>query len=101
LETDLGQAIWEFMKRPENRCERKPPRISIGRPFPFAPGLLRMFGPEIAEDRLEQSRHVHHSGLIWIQNTAASPFNLRLDAQMPAEANTAKTPLRKCANAST
>jgi hypothetical protein len=55
FETDLGQAIWAFLKRPENLVRMETAtyldRTAVE---PLGPGLLRMFGPEIAEDRLKQ-----------------------------------------------
>src|ERR1700687_3488144 len=55
FETELGQEIWAFMKRPENLV-RMETATYLGRAAvePLAPGLLRMFGPGIAEDRLKQ-----------------------------------------------
>jgi hypothetical protein len=55
FETELGQAIWAFMKRPDNLA-RMATATYLDRAAvePLAPGLLRMFGPGIAEDRLKQ-----------------------------------------------
>jgi hypothetical protein len=128
-ETELGQAIWAFMKRPDNLV-RMATATYLDRAAvePLAPGLLRMFGPEIAEDRLKQmighmarqimeamgleldrtgvritresmfttaARYKEPSGTrdrsmritqeqrrAWMEKTAASPFNLWLDARV-------------------
>jgi len=129
FDTDLGQAIWTFMKRPENLVRMETATyLDRAAVEPLAPGLLRMFGPEIAEDRLKQmighmARQImeamdfelDRSGLritresmfttaarykeplgtrdrtmritqeqrrAWMEKTAASPFNLWLDAQV-------------------
>jgi hypothetical protein len=129
FEADLGRAIWTFMKRPDN-VVRMATASYLDRAAvePLAPGLLRMFGPEIAEDRLKQmighmarqimealgfeldrlglritresmfttaARYKEPSGTrdrsmkitqeqrrAWMEKTAASPFNLWLDAQV-------------------
>jgi hypothetical protein len=55
FQTDLGQAIWAFMKRPENVVRMETATyLDRAAVEPLSPGLLRMFGPEIAEDRLKQ-----------------------------------------------
>ena len=129
FDTELGQAIWTFMKRPENLVRMETATyLDRAAVEPLAPGLLRMFGPEIAEDRLKQmighmARQImeamdfelDRSGLritresmfttaarykeplgtrdrtmritqeqrrAWMEKTAASPFNLWLDAQV-------------------
>jgi hypothetical protein len=129
FETDLGQAIWAFMKRPENVVRMETATyLDRAAVEPLAPGLLRMFGPEIAEDRLKQmighmARQImealgfelDRTGLritresmfttaarykepsaardrsmkitqeqrrAWMEKTAASPFNLWLDARV-------------------
>jgi hypothetical protein len=129
FETDLGQAIWAFMKRPDNLVRMETATyLDRAAVEPLAPGLLRMFGPEIAEDRLKQmighmARQImeemgfelDRSGLritresmfttatrykepssprdrsmritqeqrrAWMEKTAASPFNLWLDARV-------------------
>jgi hypothetical protein len=129
FETDLGQAIWTFMKRRENVVRMETATyLDRAAVEPLAPGLLRIFGPEIAEDRLKQmighmARQImeamgfelDRSGLritresmfttaarykkplgtrdrsmritqeqrrAWMEKTAASPFNLWLDARV-------------------
>jgi hypothetical protein len=129
FETDLGQAIWAFMKRPDNVVRMETATyLDRAAVEPLAPGLLRMFGPEIAEDRLKQmighmarqimealgfeldrsglritresmfttaARYREPSGArdrsmkitqeqrrAWMEKTAASPFNLWLDARV-------------------
>ncbi len=129
FETDLGQAIWVFMKRPENVVRMETATyLDRAAVEPLAPGLLRMFGPEIAEDRLKQlighmarqimeamgfeldrtglritresmfstaARYKEPSGprdrsmritqeqrRAWMEKTAASSFNLWLDARV-------------------
>jgi hypothetical protein len=129
FETDLGQAIWAFMKRPDNLVRMETATyLDRAAVEPLAPGLLRMFGPEIAEDRLKQmighmarqimeemgfeldrsglritresmfttaTRYKEPSGprdrsmritqeqrRAWMEKTAASPFNLWLDARV-------------------
>lgn len=54
-ETELGEDIWTFMKRPDNLV-RMQTSTYLGQPAvePLGPGLLRMFGPEIADDRFKQ-----------------------------------------------
>ena len=129
FESDLGQAIWAFMNRPDNLV-RMATATYLDRAAvePLAPGLLRTFGPEIAEDRLKQmighmarqimeamdfeldrtglritresmfttaARYKEPSGTrdrsmritqeqrrAWMEKTAASPFNLWLDARV-------------------
>lgn len=55
FDTDLGQAIWQFMVRPDN-VVRMLTATYLDRAAvePLAPGLLREFGPDIAQDRLKQ-----------------------------------------------
>src|ERR1700730_13045729 len=54
-ETDVGHAVWAFMKRPDNLVRMETATyLDRAAVELLAPGLLRMFGPEIAEDRLKQ-----------------------------------------------
>lgn len=54
-ETDLGHAIWAFMKRPDNVVRMETATyLDRAAVEPLAPGLLRLFGPDIAQDRLKQ-----------------------------------------------
>lgn len=127
FETELGRAIWEFMKRPENLVRMETATyLDRAAVEPLAPGLLRTFGSDIAEDRLKQmighmarqimeamdfeldrtglritresmfttaARYKEPSGTrdrsmkitqeqrrAWMEKTAASPFNLWLNA---------------------
>jgi hypothetical protein len=55
FESELGQAIWQFMKRPENLVRMETATfLERAAVEPLAPGLLLEFGPEVAEDRLKQ-----------------------------------------------
>ncbi len=129
FETDVGHAVWAFMKRPDNLVRMETATyLDRAAVEPLAPGLLRMFGPEIAEDRLKQMighmarqimeamgfeldrtglritresmfttaarykepsgtrdrsmRITHEQRRAWMEKTAASPFNLWLDARV-------------------
>lgn len=54
-ETELGQAIWQFMKRPENIVRMETATfLERAAVEPLAPGLLAELGPEIGEDRIKQ-----------------------------------------------
>jgi len=54
-EAPLGVDIWAFLKRPDN-VVRMDTATFLERAAvePLAPGLVRHFGPEIAQDRLKQ-----------------------------------------------
>ncbi|NJO54518.1 MAG: hypothetical protein HC829_06465 [Bacteroidales bacterium] len=55
FESELGQAIWQFMKRPENLVRMETATfLERAAVEPLAPGLLLEFGAEVAEDRLKQ-----------------------------------------------
>ena len=55
FETDLGQAVWAFMKRADDVVRMETATyLNRAAVEPLAPGLLRLFGPEIAQDRLKQ-----------------------------------------------
>jgi hypothetical protein len=55
FETELGQAVWAFTKRPDNLVQMQTATyLDRAAVEPLAPGFLRMFGPKIAEDRLKQ-----------------------------------------------
>ena len=54
-ETELGQEIWSFMKRPDNVVRMETATfLERAAVEPLAPGLLTEFGPDVAEDRLKQ-----------------------------------------------
>lgn len=54
-ETEVGQELWAFMKRPDNVVRMQTATyLDRAAVEPLAPGLLRLFGPEIAQDRLKQ-----------------------------------------------
>ena len=54
-ETDFGQELWRFLRRPDNLVRMETAtyldRTAVE---PLAPGLLRIFGPEVAQDRIKQ-----------------------------------------------
>lgn len=54
-ETEVGQEIWSFMKRPENVVRMETATfLERAAVEPLAPGLLTEFGPDVAEDRFKQ-----------------------------------------------
>jgi len=54
-ETEFGQAIWSFIKRPENVVRMETATfLERAAVEPLAPGLLVEFGPDVAEDRVKQ-----------------------------------------------
>ena len=54
-ETDLGKAIWDFMKRSENVVRMETATfLERAAVEPLAPGLLSEFGPDVGEDRIKQ-----------------------------------------------
>ena len=54
-ETDLGKAIWDFIKRPENVVRMETATfLERAAVEPLAPGLLSEFGPDVGEDRIKQ-----------------------------------------------
>ncbi len=54
-ETDFGAELWAYLRRPDNLV-RMVTATYLDRAAvePLAPGLLRTFGPEVAEDRIKQ-----------------------------------------------
>lgn len=55
FETELGNEIWGFMKRPENVVRMETATfLERAAVEPLAPGLLVEFGPDIGEDRIKQ-----------------------------------------------
>ena len=125
----LGKDIWAFLKHPDNLIRMETATfLERAAVEPLAPGLLRHFGTEIAQDRLKQmighmtrqimeamGYEIDRQGLritresvftsatryrrsderhdrsmtitreqrqAWLERTAASPFNLWLDAQV-------------------
>jgi hypothetical protein len=55
FETELGQEIWGFMKRPENVVRMETATfLERAAVEPLAPGLLTEFGPDVGEDRIKQ-----------------------------------------------
>jgi len=63
-ETDLGEALWDFLKRPDNVVRMETATfLERAAVEPLAPGLLREFGPDVGEDRIKQmighmARHI-------------------------------------------
>lgn len=54
-ETPAGQSVWAFMTRPDNVVRMETATfLERAAVEPLAPGLLKEFGPEIAQDRLKQ-----------------------------------------------
>jgi hypothetical protein len=54
-DTPLGQDIWAFLKRPTNLVRMETATfLERAAVEPLAPGLVREFGREIAQDRLKQ-----------------------------------------------
>lgn len=55
FETELGQEIWRFMRRPENVVRMETATfLERAAVEPLAPGLLMEFGPDVGEDRIKQ-----------------------------------------------
>lgn len=55
FESELGQEIWGFMKRPENVVRMETATfLERAAVEPLAPALLMEFGPDVGEDRIKQ-----------------------------------------------
>lgn len=54
-ETDLGVALWAFLKRSDNLVRMETATfLERAAVEPLAPGLLREFGPDVGQDRIKQ-----------------------------------------------
>ncbi|QKC92906.1 hypothetical protein EB230_14390 [Mesorhizobium sp. NZP2234] len=54
-DSDFGMELWKFMKRSDNLVRMETATyLDRAAVEPLAPGLLRIFGPEVAQDRIKQ-----------------------------------------------
>ncbi|WP_027059850.1 hypothetical protein [Mesorhizobium loti] len=54
-DTEFGAELWKFMKRSDNLVRMETATyLDRAAVEPLAPGLLRIFGPEVAQDRIKQ-----------------------------------------------